>query len=56
MKESHNKAVNKWRNSKYQLCVTVPAEIKELLEDGARREKKSKAQYITDLIKKDNEK
>lgn len=55
MNESHNKAVNKWKQKNYQISITVPADIKPLLEAGAERKGKSKTQYIIDLIKKDNQ-
>ena len=54
MYEPQKKATNNYRKKNYQISITVPAEIKPLLEAGAERNGKSKTQYIIDLIKKDN--
>lgn len=55
MYEPQKKAINNYRTKNYQIAITVPAEIKPLLEAGAERNGKSKTQYIIDLIKKDNQ-
>lgn len=53
--ENAKKYDKKYRSERYQLAITVPADIKPLLEAGAERNGKSKTQYIIDLIKKDNQ-
>lgn len=55
MYEPQKKAINTYRSKKATISITVSKEVKQLLDQGAEREKKSKAQYIADLIRKDNQ-
>lgn len=55
MYEPQKKAINAYRNKNATISITVSKEVKQLLDQGAERKKKSKAQYIADLIRKDNE-
>ena len=43
-----------YRAKKRQLSITVSPEIMQLVTEAAARNRKSKAQYIVDLIKADN--
>lgn len=53
--ENAKKYDKKYRSDRYQLAITLPADMKVMLETGAERNGKSKTQYIIDLIKKDNQ-
>lgn len=55
MYEPQKKAINAYRSKNATISITVSKEIKQLLDKGAERERKSKAQYIADLIRKDNQ-
>lgn len=55
MYESQKKAINAYRSKNATISITVTKEVKELLDKGAAKAGKSKAQYIADLIKKDNQ-
>lgn len=54
--EAEKRACKKYRESKSQLSITVSKEIMQLVTDAAAATGKSKAQYIVDLILKDNQK
>lgn len=52
--EAEKRACRKYRESKKQLSITVDKEIMNIIDRAAEASGKSKAQYIVDLIKKDN--
>ena len=52
--EAQKKADRKYREAHKQLSITVTSEIMETVTKAAEASGKSKAQYIVDLIKKDN--
>lgn len=52
--EAEKRAKRKYRESKAQLSITIEKEIMKIVTEAAARNGKSKAQYIVDLIKKDN--
>lgn len=56
MTEAEKKACRKYREKKKQLSITIDQEIMLMIDTAAAASGKSKAQYIVDLIKADNEK
>lgn len=52
--EAQKRSDRKYREAHSQICITVSNEIKEIMDKAAEASGKSKAQYIVDLIKKDN--
>lgn len=52
--ENIKKSKRAYRESHATISITVTKEIKEVMDKAAERSGKSKAQYIVDLIKKDN--
>lgn len=53
--EAEKKACRKYRESKCQLSITISKELMKVIDEAAARTGKSKAQYIVDLVKKDNQ-
>lgn len=52
--EARKKARRNYREAHATISITVTKEIKEIMDKAAEASGKSKAQYIVDLIKKDN--